>query len=72
MTPFRRRKVSTEPKKPPTPSKEAQKAYADSQARLSKTSQRWPDILDLVGSLQEVREQNNFEPRIKAALTGGE
>lgn len=55
----------------PAPSEEAVKAYEASETRLSETNQRWPDIVDLVTSLRTVREENNFEPRIRAALTGG-
>lgn len=53
------------------PSEDAQRAYEQSQANLRATGCAWPEVLDLVDSLRAVREENNFETRIRATLTGG-
>lgn len=56
----------------PGPSEEATKAFEESGIRLEEIIQRWPDIMALTASLRRAREENNFQRRIQATLTGME
>lgn len=67
---FHRRRP-TETTAPVVPSEEAKEAYEASEGRLNEAKGLWPEVRALVGSLQEARQDNHFEFRIKATLTGG-
>jgi hypothetical protein len=62
--------LSELPKISPKEKAEVQEELRKSEMRFLEISRRWPEVMGVVNSLIEIRRENNFQAKIRNALTG--
>lgn len=51
---------------------DAKQSELEAREHLAKVIDRWPEVLEVSGSLRELRQENHFAERIKAAIRTAE